>query len=62
MRELIKALCGTRDAAQNWECEYVELMEAIGFRRGNSTPCIFWHKEKGIRATTHGDDFTLFGN
>ena len=53
---------GTRDAAQNWECEYVEFMEGIGFRRGQSTPCIFWHKEKGIRAVIHGDDFTLLGN
>ena len=37
-------------------------MEGIGFRRGQSTPCRFWHKEKGIRAVTHGDDFTLLGN
>ena len=37
-------------------------MESIGFRRGQSTPCIFWHKEKGIRAVIQGDDFTLLGN
>ena len=59
---LIKAMYGTRDAAQNWECEYVEIMEGIGFRRGQSTPCVFWHKEKGIWAVIHGDDFTLLGN
>ena len=53
---------GTRDAAQNSECEYVEFMEGIGFKRGQSTPCIFWHKEKGIGAVIHGDDFTLVGN
>ena len=53
---------GTRDAAQNWEMEYAEFMEAIGFRRGQSTPCTFWHKEKGLRAVIHGDDFTLLGN
>ena len=29
---LVKAMYGTRDAAQNWECEYVEFMEGIGFR------------------------------
>jgi len=45
---LVKAMYGTKDAAQNWEVEYVELMESIGFRRGQSTPCIFWHKEKGL--------------
>jgi hypothetical protein len=59
---LIKAMYGTRDAAQNWECEYVEFMESVGFRRGQSTPCVFWHKERGIRAVIHGDDFTLLGN
>ena len=47
---------------QNWEYEHVEFMEGIGFRRGQSTPCIFWHREKGIRAVIHGDDFTLLGN
>jgi len=56
--KLITAMYGTRDAAQNWEREYVEFMEGVGFRRGQSTPCIFWHKEKGIRAVIHGDDFT----
>ena len=59
---LNKAMYGTRDAAQNWEMEYVEFMESIGFRRGQSTPCIFWHKCKGIRAVIHGDDFTLLRN
>jgi hypothetical protein len=59
---LVKAMYGTRDAAQNWEMEYVEFMESIGFRRGQSTPCIFWHKENGLRAVIHGDDFTLLGN
>jgi hypothetical protein len=46
---LIKAMYGTRDAAQNWECEYVEFMEGIGFRRGQSTPCAFWHEERRTR-------------
>jgi len=59
---LNKAMYGTRDAAQNWEFEYVEFMESIGFKRGQSTPCIFWHKDKNIRAVIHGDDFTLLGN
>ena len=36
--------------------------KTLGVRRGQSTPCIFWHKEKGIRAVIHGDDFTLLGN
>ena len=60
--KLIKAMYGTRDAARNWEYEYVEFMEGIGFKRGQSTPCIFWHKEKGVRAVVHGDDFILLGH
>ena len=32
--KLIKAMYGTRDAAQSWECEYVEFMKGIGFTRG----------------------------
>ena len=36
--KLIKAMYGTRDAAQTWEIEYVEFMEGIGFKRGKSTP------------------------
>ena len=58
---LNKAMYGTRDATQNWEMEYVEFMESIGFRRGQSTPCMFWHVDKRIRAVIHGDDFTLRG-
>ena len=38
---LNKAMYGTRDAAQNWEYEYSEFMETVGFRRGKASPCIF---------------------
>ena len=49
---LIKAMYGARDAAQNWECEYVDFMEGIGFRRGQSTPCI-----SGMRRRELGRSF-----
>ena len=35
---LLKSLYGTRDAAQNWEFEYIEFMESVGFNVGMSTP------------------------
>ena len=38
---LKKAIYGTRDAAQNWEYEYVEQFENMGFKRGMATPCAF---------------------
>ena len=39
-----KALCGTR--------------EAFGLQRGTTSPCAFWHKDRGIRLVVHGGDFT----
>ena len=60
--KLNKAMYGTRDAAQNWEYEYCQLMEGIGFKRGKASPCIFYHPQRGIRIVVHGDDFTVLGN
>ncbi len=59
--ELQQSMYGTRDAAQNWEKEYSDFMMGIGFERGESTPCIFYHKDKELRAVVHGDDFTILG-
>ena len=36
--------------------EYVRLLESIGFRRGSTSPCAAWHKDKGLRLVVHGDD------
>ena len=58
---LLKSMHGTRDAAQNWEAEYAEFMELIGFQRGIWSPCVFWQRNRNIRAVIHGDDFTLLG-
>ena len=52
-----KCLYGTRDVAQGWERVYVEAMKSLGFRRGRSSPCIFYHPIKDIKCTVHGDDF-----
>ena len=59
--KLLKSMYGTRDAAQNWEEEYCAFMVSIGFRRGISSPCVFYHEELDIRAVIHGDDFTMLG-
>lgn len=58
---LNKALQGTRDAAQCWEYEYSSFMEGLGFVRGIASPCIFFNKQRNLRAVIHGDDFTLLG-
>ena len=59
--ELIKAMYGTRDAAQNWEAAYNSFMKESGFSVGVSSPCIFHHKNRDLRAVVHGDDFTVLG-
>jgi hypothetical protein len=59
--ELVKAMYGTRDAAQNWEVTYVKFMNDIGFVSGKATPCVFFHEERELRAVVHGDDFTMLG-
>ena len=59
---LVKSLQGTRDAAQNWEVKYSNLVKRIGFTQGKSTPCMFYHKERKLRVVVHGDDFTILGH
>ena len=60
--KLYKSMYGTRDAAQNWQAGYTEFMKAIGFTIGMSSPCIFHHKDRDIRAVVRGDDFTMLGS
>ena len=36
-------------------------MVTIGFSRGMASPCVFYHKERNVRAVIHGDDFTILG-
>ena len=57
--KLIYSLYGTRDAAQNWEKEYSDCLQSMGFIRGKSLPCTFFCKELDARIAVHGDDFTI---
>ena len=59
--KLNKAMYGTRDAAQNWEYEYVEWLKSVGFISARASPCVFYNPERGIRLVVHGDDFTVLG-
>ena len=60
--KLNKSMYGTRDASLNWENEYIRFMESAGFVRGLSSPCLFYHPGKDIRAVVYGDDFTLLAS
>ena len=47
---LVRAMYGTRGAAQNWEKAYGEFMVESGFSLRVASPCIFWRREREIRA------------
>ena len=36
-------------------------MKSVGFLRGKSSPCVFWHSERRLRCVVHGDDFIVLG-
>ena len=33
----------------------------LGFTKGESSPCAFYHSERGIQTVVHGDDFVSEG-
>ena len=55
------SMYGTRDAATNWAEEYSETLKKVGYRRGVSNPCLFWHPEDDVTIMVHGDDFVAVG-
>ena len=59
--ELLKPLQGTRGAAMNWEATYSNVLGDVGFINGKGSPCIFYHPQRNIKVSVHGDDFTLLG-
>jgi hypothetical protein len=55
------SLYGTRDAAMNWQEEVAREMRRWGFRRGRYNPCLYFHKQWGLKVFLHGDDFVSVG-
>ena len=55
-----KNMCGTRDAASNWERDWQEHVKKWGFQLGLSSNNLFHHKER-VSGLTHDDDFVLTG-
>ena len=56
-----KSMCGTSDAASNWERDWQEHVRNWGFQLGFSSKNLFHHKEDRVSGLTHGDDFVLTG-
>ncbi len=46
---LKRAMYGTRDAAQNWEAEYKEMLQEAGFSQGKYCAYVFYHEQRKIR-------------
>ena len=55
---LKRCVYGTRDAGLIWEECYSRALTDLGFRRGISSPCCFYHPGRAIAVVIHGDDFT----
>jgi len=59
--QLNLSLYGTRDAAPNWADSYTKVLRDIGFEVGKGSPCNFYHAQRKISMSVHGDDFTSTG-
>ena len=55
-------LYGTRDAAKSWQETLSAHLVSVGFSRGRGHPSVFHHKEYGIKAMVHGDDYVASGS
>ena len=55
------SLYGTRDAAMNWAKTYTFHLKGLGFIVGSSNPCNFYHPQRDVACTVHGDDYTSAG-
>ena len=56
---LKKSMCGTRDAASTWECDWH--VKNWGVRLGLRSKTLFYQEGHQISGMTHGDDFVLTG-
>ncbi len=60
-RRITRGICA-RDAARNWELEYTEMMVEAWFSQGSHSACVFYRKQREVRAVVRGDDFTVLGS
>ena len=58
---LLRALCGTRDAAHQFDIFVNQLISAVGYEVGDSTPCVYTHSKEISIGWRHGDDMAFAG-
>ena len=59
---LIMSLCGTRDAAANFQEEVRSFMNKNKADQSKYSPSVYHNKECGLFSLVHGDDFITVGN
>ena len=59
--KLLRHMYGTQHAAEGWQQEYSNTLVELGFVQGTASPCLFWHRERRLICSVHGDDFTTAG-
>ena len=60
--KLKQSMYSTRDAAQNWGPACTQFMCDTRFKKGVSSPCIFWNAEAEVRHVVHGDNSAVLGH
>jgi hypothetical protein len=55
--KLMLSTYGPRDAAQNQPDTFASHLMKIGYRRGRSNECVFYHTKKGLQTMVRGDDY-----
>ena len=58
---MVRPLYGARDAPALWEAYAAAQLCALGFQRGRSNACVYFHRRRGLRCLVHGDDFVATG-
>ena len=57
----MRHMYGTQKAADGWQHEYSSKLVEMGFTQGLASPCVFFHRERRLVCSVHGDDFTTAG-
>ena len=59
---LMRHMYGTRRAADGWQEEYFTmLVQELGVLQGGSSPNLFYHRERDIVCSVHGQDLSSTG-
>ena len=55
------SMYGTRDAAKNWANAYSQQLIDAGSEQAKASPCMFYNRDRSIRAYVHCDDYVSTG-